>query len=218
MRDTELVDYLELVRSTASGHGLTMFPGTPFQGQRYRDLVFDGDLHQFISFAIVARTHFLYLDARYLDVEAEIATRVEARSASEQDVEETAFINGIFSQAAKPWRDRNGSLHTVAVTFVVEGICHKIVEAVDWLEEFTNTLEEANASLEQRVIQRRRDIWAQRVRTLLADPRFALARNENQRIRLAEELNPGMTESPRALVTSALTETWFHDATEESGM
>ena len=218
MRDKELVDYLELVRSTASGHGLTMFPGTPFQGQAYRELLFDGDLHQFISFAIVARTHFLYLDARYLDVEAEIATQVEARSASEQDAEETAFVTGIFSQAAKPWRDRNGSLHTVAVTFVVEGICHKIVETVDWIEEFTSALEEANTSLEQRVIQRRRDIWAKRVRTLLANPRFALARNENQRIRLAEELNPGMSESPRSLVTDAMTETWFREASEEAGL
>jgi hypothetical protein len=216
MNDVELQEYLGLVKSTAAQHGLTMYPGLPYRGQAYRELLYPDELHQFISLAIVARTHFLYLDARTLDIDADVQNLVASLVTSE-DSDDTTFAADIFNSATELWRDRTGTLHTVTVTFVMEGVCHRKRETVEWYEGYEQALAEAGETLGRRISQRQRGRWAQRIQELIADPRFPLARNQRQRIRLAEELNPEMTEPASSLVADAMSEVWLREVSEETG-
>jgi hypothetical protein len=217
MNDTELQEYLDLVKSTAAQHGLTMYPGLPYRGQAYRELLYPDELHQFISLAIVARTHFLYLDARTLDIDADVQTQVASLITSE-DSDDATFAADIFNSATERWRGRSGALHTVTVTFVIEGVCHRKRETADWYEGYEQALTEAGETLDRRISQRQKGRWAQRIQELISDPRFPLARNQRQRIRLAEELNPEMTEPASSLVADAMSEIWLREVSEETGL
>jgi hypothetical protein len=218
MNDVELQEYLDLVKTTAAQHGLTMYPGLPYRGQAYRELLYPDELHQFISLAIVARTHFLYLDARTLDIDADIENQPPFRAIGDDGEEESAFAAEVYNRAVERWRDRSGALHTVTVTFVIEGVCHRKRETADWYDGYEQALTEAGETLDRRMSQRQKGRWAQRIQELIADPRFPLARNQRQRIRLAEELNPEMTEPASGLVADAMSEIWLREVSEETGL
>gem|GEM_PF-4924038 len=217
MNDAELQAYLSDVRTTAAQHGLTMYPGLPYHGQSFRELLYTGELHQFISLAIVARTHFLYLDTRYLEIDTDIRNQSPFQTAREADGSNSAFAVSLYNDALEPWRAHDGHLHTVDVTFVIEGVCHRRRASADWYAGYEQVLADAGDRLNRQIARQRRGVWAQRIDRLLSDPRFPLARNERQRIRLATELNPDMEQPASTLVADALSEIWLQEVSETTG-
>jgi hypothetical protein len=217
MNDAQLQTYLADVRSNAAQHGLTMYPGLPYRGQAFRELLYEGELHQFISLAIVARTHFLYLDTRNLEIDNDIRNQSPFQTSREEDGSDSAFAIALYNDALEAWRSHDGHLHTVDVTFVIEGVCHRKRASADWYAGYEQVLADAGDRLNRQIARQRRGVWAQRIEALLNDPRFPLARNERQRIRLATELNPDMTQPASSLVADALSEIWLREVSESTG-